>query len=100
MANKWLVHMAKVRKQYPNLHFTEVAKKAKATYHSHQKGGAAMGGDLSPEAVHGMRSSGVDLDTQVATHYGGGKKSRRSKSGKKSRKSGKKSRRSRSCKRR
>ena len=97
--NPWMDHMAKVRKQYPNLHFTEVAKKAKATYHSHQKGGAAMGGDLSPEAVHGMRSSGVDLDTQVATQYSGGKKSRKAKS---SKKSGKKSRsrKSKSCKRR
>ena len=87
--------MAKVRKQYPNLHFTEVAKKAKETY---QKGGSALGGDLSPEAVHGLHGSGVDLDTQVATQHGG-KKSRRSKSGKKSRSRKSKSSKSKSRKR-
>jgi hypothetical protein len=102
MANKWLVHMAKVRKQYPNLHFTEVAKKAKATYHSHQKGGAAMGGDLSPTDFHPNpkfpTSGGAALQVE-ATQYSGGKKSRKAKS---SKKSGKKSRsrKSKSCKRR
>lgn len=95
--NPWMDHMAKVRKQYPNLHFIEVAKKAKETYHSPQKGGGAMGGDLSPTAVHGLHG-GVDLDTQ-ATQYSGGKKSRKCKSGKKSRKA-RKARKSKSCKRR
>jgi hypothetical protein len=101
MANKWLAHMAKVRKQYPNLHFTEVAKKAKATYHSHQKGGAAMGGDLSPTDFHPNpkfpTSGGADLQVE-ATKYSGGKKSRRSKSSKKSRKA-RKTRKSKSRKR-
>jgi hypothetical protein len=99
MANKWMIHFGKFRKAHPDMPVTKAAKEAAKTYKK-QAGGSAMGGDLSPESVHGMHGSGVDLDTQVATQYSGGKKSRRSKSGKKSRKSGKKSRRSRSCKRR
>ena len=99
--NPWMAHMAKVRKQYPNLHFTEVAKKAKETYHSHQKGGAALGGDLSPTDFKAdpkfPTSGGAALQVE-ATQYGGGKKSRKARSGKKSRRS--KSRKSKSCKRR
>jgi hypothetical protein len=98
-----MVHLAKFRKTHPNLHFTEVAKKAKETYHSPQKGGAAMGGDLSPtdfKADSRFPTSGSAAINAVADQYSGGKKSRRSKSSKKSRKSGKKSRRSKSCKRR
>lgn len=68
----------------PKKVFGEAAK----TYKHKQLGGSALGGDLSPE----------DLDTQVATQYGG-KKSRKSKKSKsKSKKS--KSRRSKSHKRR
>jgi hypothetical protein len=32
-----------------------------------------LGGDLSPDAVSGLSSSGIDLDTQVATQHGGGR---------------------------
>jgi len=94
-------HMAKVRKQYPNLHFTEVAKKAKETYKK-QAGGSALGGDLSPTDFKAdpkfPTSGGAALQVE-ATQYSGGKKSRKARSGKaKSRRS--KSRKSKSCKRR
>ena len=98
MANKWMIHFGKFRKAHPDMPVTKAAKEAAKTYKK-QAGGSAMGGDLSPESVHGMHGSGVDLDTQVATQYSGGKKSRKAKS---SKKSGKKSRsrKSKSCKRR
>lgn len=94
----WMAHLANFRKAHPGMDPKKVFGEAAKTYKHKQLGGSALGGDLSPEHVHGMRSSGVDLDTQVATQYGG-KKSRKSKKSKsKSKKS--KSKRSKSHKRR
>ena len=101
--NPWMVHLAKVRKLHPNVKDVgQLAKLAKATYHPHQKGGAAMGGDLSPtefKADSRFPTSGSAAINEMATQYSGGKKSRKAKS---SKKSGKKSRsrKSKSCKRR
>jgi hypothetical protein len=95
----WIAHLAKFRKEHPEINSKNMFGEAAKAY-KRQAGGSAMGGNLSPESVHGLRGSGLDLDTQVATQYGGGKKSRKARSGKKSRKSGKKSRKSKSCKRR
>ena len=102
MANKWMIHFGKFRKAHPDMPVTKAAKEAAKTYKK-QAGGSAMGGDLSPtdfKADSRFPTSGSAAINEVADQYSGGKKSRRSKSGKKSRKSGKKSRRSKSCKRR
>jgi hypothetical protein len=102
MANKWMIHFGKFRKAHPNMPVTQAAKEAAKTYKK-QAGGSALGGDLSPvdfKADAKFPTSGAALQID-ATQYstGGGKKSRRSKSSKKSRKAGKKSRRSKSSKR-
>jgi len=94
----WMAHLAQFRKAHPEIDPKKMFGEAAKTYKHKQLGGSALGGELSPNPVHGMRSSGVDLDTQVATQYGG-KKSRKSKKSKsKSKKS--KSKRSKSHKRR
>ena len=101
-----MIHLAKVRKQHPEVKDVgELAKLAKKTYKPEQKGGTALGGDLSPSdfnADPNLPTSGTALQV-VATQYstGGGKKSRKSKakSHKKSHKKSK-SRKSKSHKRR
>jgi hypothetical protein len=97
----WMAHLAQFRKAHPGMDPKKVFGEAAKTYKHKQLGGSALGGDLSPEHVHGMRSSGVDLDTQVATQYGG-KKSRKSRKSRKSKSKSKKSKskRSKSHKRR
>lgn len=88
--NPWMAHMAEVRRKHPNLHFTEVAKKAKETYHpTSKKGGSAMGGDLSPSDFNPdpkLPTSGDAALQLKSTLYSGGKKSRKSKSSKKAHK--------------
>lgn len=97
----WMAHLAQFRKAHPEIDPKKMFREAAKTYKHKQLGGSALGGDLSPEHVHGMRSSSVDLDTQVATQYGG-KKSRKSKKSKskKSKSKRSKSKRSKSHKRR
>jgi hypothetical protein len=96
MATAWIKHVAAFRKAHPGMDpkkvFGEAAKTFKKQGAKHS-GGSALGGDLSPEAVSGFSSSGIDLDTHVATQYGGKKRSTK-RSAKK--RSGKK----RSCKKR
>lgn len=104
--NRWMAHLAEVRKRHPEVKdVVELSKLAKKTYKPEQKGGTAMGGDLSPsdfKADPNLPTSGTALQVE-ATQYstGGAKKSRKSKakSHKKSHKRSK-SRKSKSHKRR
>ena len=89
----WMAHLANFRKAHPEIDPKNMFGEAAKTYKKKQSGGSALGGELSPEAV--------DLDTQVATQYSGGKKSKSKKSKSKKSKSKKsKSRKSKSHKRR
>ena len=82
--NRWMAHLAEVRRLHPEVKDVgELAKLAKKTYKPEQKGGTAMGGDLSPsefKADPNLPTSGTDLQVD-ATQYrnGGGKKPRKSK---------------------
>ena len=104
MATAWIKHVAAFRKAHPGMDpkkvFGEAAKtfKKQSTKQStKQSGGSALGGDLSPDAVSRLSSSGIDLDTHVATQYGGKKRStKRSTKRSAKKRSGKK----RSCKKR
>jgi hypothetical protein len=95
----WMAHLAKFRKAHPEIHSKNMFGEAAKAYKK-QAGGSALGGDLSPTDFKAdpkfPTSGGAALQVE-ATQYSGGKKSRKARSGKKSRKSGKKSRR---CKRR
>ena len=103
--NRWMAHLAEVRKRHPEVKDVgELAKLAKKTYKPEQKGGTALGGDLSPsdfKADPNLPTSGGAVLQLTATQYSGGKKSRKSKakSHKKSHKRSK-SRKSKSHKRR
>jgi len=81
--NQWMIHLAKVRKQHPEVkNVVELAKLAKKTYKPEQKGGTALGGDLSPsdfKADPNLPTSGDAALQLTATQYNGGKKSRKSK---------------------
>ena len=81
--NKWMIHMAKVRREHPEVKdVVELSKLAKKTYNPEQKGGTALGGDLSPsdfKADPNLPTSGGAVLQLTATQYSGGKKSRKSK---------------------
>ena len=108
----WIKHVAAFRAAHKGMDPKKVFAEAAKTFKK-QSGGdntpgntptgpifpAMTGGSaLSPAPVKGYTSSGKDLDTQVATHYGGGK-SKKSRS-KKSRSRKSRSRKSKSHKRR
>jgi hypothetical protein len=105
MGHPWLDHMAKTRREHPDVKdIGKLAALAKKTYHhKNKKGGSAMGGELSPTDFQpdpNYPTTGTAIQTKAALYSnGGGKKSRRSKSGKKSSKKSRKSK-SRSHKRR
>lgn len=83
--NRWMAHLAEVRRLHPEVKDVgELAKLAKKTYKPEQKGGTALGGDLSPsdfKADPNFPTSGGAALQVEATQYstGGGKKSRKSK---------------------
>lgn len=96
--NRWMAHLAEVRRLHPEVKDVgELAKLAKKTYKPEQKGGAAMGGDLSPSdftADPKLPTSGTAIQVEATQHStGGAKKSRKSKA-KSHKKSHKKSRKS------
>jgi hypothetical protein len=94
--SEWIKHVAAFRAAHKGMDPKKVFGEAAKTFKKNKQSGGLP--QLSPNPVHGMRSSRVDLDTQVATQHGG-KKSRKSKKSKsKSKKS--KSKRSKSHKRR
>ena len=74
-ATAWIQHVAAFRKAHPGMDPKKVFGEAAKTFKKHSakhSGGSALGSDLSPEPVLGLASSGIDLDTQVATQHGGG----------------------------
>jgi hypothetical protein len=82
----------------PKKVFGEAAKTFKK--HSAKHSGGSALGDLNPEPVFGLASSGIDLDTQVATQHGGKKRSTKRSAKKRSAKhSAKRSAKKRSTKR-
>jgi hypothetical protein len=94
--SEWIKHVAAFRAAHKGMDPKKVFGEAAKTFKKNKQSGGLP--QLSPHPVHGMHGSGVDLDTQVATQYSGGK-SKKSKSRKsKSKKS--KSRKSKSHKRR
>ena len=92
--NAWMAHVKHIRDANPGLGLKDILVKAKASYKKEKHGGslvilpmlggskgkyggAALGGELNPEAVSGMtHSSGTALQIQ-ATQFSGGKKSKR-----------------------
>ena len=75
--NPWMDHLKKFRADHPGMDNKLIFTEAKKTYKKGQSGGAALGGDLSPEPISGIHhTSGAALQIG-ATQYSGGKKSRR-----------------------
>ena len=76
----WMEHLAKFRKAHPDMPFAKVAQEAAKTYKK-QCGGSALGGELQPESISGIKGdSGTNLQIK-ATLYGGKKsKSHKAKS--------------------
>jgi hypothetical protein len=98
--NPWMEHLKKFRAANKGMNNKLIFAAAKKTYKSIPKqiGGLSA---LSPEAVSGMSSSGVDLDTQVATQHGGKRRStKRSAKKRSTKRSAKRSTKKRSAKRR
>jgi len=81
--NPWMDHLKKFRAEHPGMDNKLIFAEAKKTYKKGQSGGAALGGDLSPELISGIHhtSGGAALQLE-ATQYSGGKKSRRAKGSK------------------
>ena len=86
MASKWIQHVAAFRKAHPGMDPKKVFGEAAKTFKK-QSGGSALGGELSPESVHGMPHSSGSALQMKATQYSGGKskKSRSKKSRSRSR---------------
>ena len=89
MANKWLAHMAAVRRKYPKLHFTEVARKAKETYQKQSggsspmmKGGSTLASSTFTPNPKFANMPPTDLDTVATLYSGGSKKSKKRRSSK------------------
>jgi hypothetical protein len=98
--NPWMDHLKKFRAAHPGMDNKLIFAEAKKTYHhAKQSGGAALGGDLSPEPISGIHHTSGGAALQIgATQYSGGK-SRRKRSNKK-RSNKKRSAKKRSAKRR
>ena len=95
MANKWLAHMAAVRRKYPKLHFNEVARKAKETYQKQSggsspwppvpvmmKGGSTLASSTFTPNPKFANMPPTDLDTVATLYSGGSKKSKKRRSSK------------------
>ena len=82
-SSPWIKHVAAFRKSHPGMDPKKVFGEAAKTFKKSpkQRGGLAA---LGSSPVSGMHSSGVDLDTQVATQHGGKKSKRRGRGSKRS----------------
>jgi hypothetical protein len=90
--NPWMDHLKKFRAAHPGMDniFTEARK----TYKKGQSGGGgALGGELSPETISGIKHTSGGAALQIeATQFSGGKKSKK-RSGKSAKHGGSKKRR-------
>jgi hypothetical protein len=75
--NPWMDHLKKFRAAHPGMDNKLIFTEARKTYKKGQSGGAALGGDLSPEPISGIQhtSGGAALQME-ATQYSGGKSRR------------------------
>lgn len=81
--NPWIEHLKKFRAAHPGMDHKLIFTEARKTYKKGQSGGGALGGELSPETISGIKhtSGGAALQLE-ATQYSGGKSRRKRSSAK------------------
>ena len=78
----WMLHLAKFRKDHPDMDPKKVFGEAAKTYKKKQSGGQALGGELQPESFTAnskFPSTGTNLQLTATQYSTGGSKRRGSK---------------------